>query len=139
MVLLQGREGVLCVQFPRGSGFQAAVGPSPAAASVWKRPEGQRWRSLWHWIICLSVILPAGRDAVVCVFMYVCVLEIWMILLQADLCFSRFKYSSAVCQHAASVRLKCWHSILVMSLQTYTAPQWERWSSVSSHRVCTGV
>ena len=73
LVILRGREGLFSLHLPGGSEFQAAVGPCPAASSVWRGPEGQRQGSLWHWIICLSVIVPAGRDAQDCVSMCVCV------------------------------------------------------------------
>lgn len=84
------------LELPWGSEFQAAVGPCPAASSVWRGPEGQRQGSLWQWIICLSVTVPAGRDAQdcvgVCVCQCVCACEIDLcrVLLQAHLCFSRF-------------------------------------------------
>lgn len=63
----QRERGLFSLQLPRGSEFQAAVGPRPAAPTVWRRPEGQRRGSLWHRIICRSVIVPAGRDAQDCV------------------------------------------------------------------------
>lgn len=90
LVILWGREGLFSLEFPRGSELEAAVGPCPAASSVWRGPEGQRQGSLWHWIICLSVIVPAGRGAQDCVSM--CVYEKYFcrVLLQAHLCFSRF-------------------------------------------------
>lgn len=78
LVILRGREGLFSLELPRGSEFQAAVGPCPAASSVWRRPEGQRQGSLWHWIICPSVIVPAGRDARDCVSAYVCIWNIFM-------------------------------------------------------------
>lgn len=70
LVVLRGREELLSFQFPRGSEFQAAVGPCPAASLVWRRPEGQRQGSLWHWIICTSVTVPAGEG---CSRLRVCV------------------------------------------------------------------
>lgn len=73
LVVLRGREELLSFQFPRGSEFQAAVGPCPAASLVWRRPEGQRQGSLWHWIICTSVTVPAGEGCSrLCVCVYVC-------------------------------------------------------------------
>lgn len=47
---------------PGGSESQAAVGPRPAASTVWRRPEGRSRGSLWHRIICPSVTVPAGRE-----------------------------------------------------------------------------
>lgn len=90
LVVRRGREELLSFQFPRGSEFQAAVGPCPAASLVWRRPEGQRQGSLWHWIICTSVTVPAGEArsrlrvcVSVCVFVHthVCVC-IWNIFMQ---------------------------------------------------------
>lgn len=76
----QRERGLFSLELPRGSEFQAAVGPRPAAPTVWRRPEGQRRGSLWHRIICRSVIVPAGRDTQDCVAAYVC---IWNIFMQA--------------------------------------------------------
>ena len=94
LVILQGREGLFSPQLPRGSEFQAAVGPCPAASSVWRGPEGHRQGSLWHWIICLSVIVPAGRDSQDCVCVCVCLSAyekyLCWVSLGAYLCFSRF-------------------------------------------------
>lgn len=76
----QRERGLFSLELPRGSEFQAAVGPRPAAPTVWRRPEGQRRGSLWHRIICRSVTVPAGRDTQDCVAAYVC---IWNIFMQA--------------------------------------------------------
>lgn len=81
------------LELPRGSEFQAAVGPCPAASSVWRGPEGQRQGSLWQWIICLSVTVPAGRDAQDYVGVSVCV---HMKYIYAGFCFKHIFVSQGL-------------------------------------------
>lgn len=124
LVILWGREGLYSFEFPRGSEFQAAVGPCPAASSVWKGLEGQTRAladtelSAWVWLCLLG-----GTLKIVGVFMGTCAYEkkkkkSCQALLGAHLCFLRF-YIHLLCVNM--VPLLSWDadtSNLSMSLQS---------------------
>lgn len=91
LVILRGREGLFSLELPRGSELEAAVGPCPAASSVWRGPEGSETR-LPVTLNYLPECDCACWEGCSRLSERVCVYEKYLcrVLLQAHLCFSRF-------------------------------------------------
>lgn len=118
LVILRGREGLFSLELPRGSEFQAAVGPCPAASSVWRRPEGQtRLPVTLNYLPECDCACWEGRSRL-CECVYVCAYEIYLcrVLLQAHLCFSRFNIHLLLVNTVAMFSWEADTSNLSMSL-----------------------